>query len=170
MALFIGAVSHQGPFGPDYAERPAPDPAMFGLPTEDDGTRTDALLGQNIISCTHYEPDFDALRAASTRIILAAGVESKGQLANRGGFAVAGGWALSPSSSRAITAASQAASGRSGDPRLRSEAARSSPGPDRAIPMIPRPPADPTCPPPAPGRSDLPPAHPRSPVAATLVP
>ena len=25
---------------------------MFGLPTEDDGTRTDPLLGQNIISCT----------------------------------------------------------------------------------------------------------------------
>ena len=89
MALFIGAVSHQGPFGPDYAQQPAPDPAMFGLPTEDDGTRTDALLGQNIITCTHYEPDFDALRAASTRIILAAGVESKGTLANRGAFAVA---------------------------------------------------------------------------------
>jgi pimeloyl-ACP methyl ester carboxylesterase len=89
MALFIGAVSHQGPFGPDYAQQPAPDPAMFGLPTEDDGTRTDALLGQNIITCTHYEPDFDALRAASTRIILAAGEESKGQLANRGAFAVA---------------------------------------------------------------------------------
>ena len=67
--------------GPDFASQPAPDPAMFGLPAEDDGTRTDALLGQNIITCTHYEPDFDALRAASTRIVLAAGVESEGQLA-----------------------------------------------------------------------------------------
>jgi hypothetical protein len=35
---------------------------MFGLPTEDDGSRTDPLLFQNIITCTHYEPDFDALR------------------------------------------------------------------------------------------------------------
>ena len=35
---------------------------MFGLPTEDDGNRTDALLGQNIISSTRYQPDFDALR------------------------------------------------------------------------------------------------------------
>ena len=49
---------------------------MFGMPAEDDGNRTDPLLGQNIITCTHYEPDFDALRAASTRIVLAAGVES----------------------------------------------------------------------------------------------
>jgi pimeloyl-ACP methyl ester carboxylesterase len=89
MAQFIVAVSHQGPFGPDYAGQPAPDPARFGQPTEDDGTRTDPLLGQNIISCTHYEPDFRALRAASTRIVMAAGAESEGTMASRGAFAVA---------------------------------------------------------------------------------
>ena len=89
MAQFIVAVSHQGPFGPDYASQPAPDPAMFGQPTEDDGTRTDPLLGQNMVSCTHFEPDFEALRAASTRIVMAAGAESEGQMASRGAFAVA---------------------------------------------------------------------------------
>lgn len=83
MAQFILAVSHQGPMTAELASQPAPDPAMFGLPTEDDGTRTDALLGQNIVTCTHYEPDFDALRAASTRIVIGAGVESSGQLAAR---------------------------------------------------------------------------------------
>ena len=62
---------------------------MFGQPTEDDGTRTDPLLGQNIISCTHFEPDFGALRAASTRIVMAAGAESEGTMASRGAFAVA---------------------------------------------------------------------------------
>ena len=62
---------------------------MFGLPTEDDGSRNDALLGQNIVSCTHYQPDFDALRAASTRIVIAAGAESEGELANRAAKAVA---------------------------------------------------------------------------------
>jgi hypothetical protein len=62
---------------------------MFGLPAEDDGSRTDPLLGQNIVTCTHYEPDFDALRSASTRIVLAAGEKSEGQMANRGAFAVA---------------------------------------------------------------------------------
>ena len=89
MARFIGMVSHQGPFPDDYASQPAPDPAMFGLPTEDDGNRTDPLLFQNIMSSTSYQPDIDALRAAPTRIVLAAGIESEGQLANRGAFAIA---------------------------------------------------------------------------------
>jgi pimeloyl-ACP methyl ester carboxylesterase len=89
MAQFIVAVSHQGPMTPEFASQAAPDPAMFGLPGGDDGTRTDPLLGQNIITCTHYEPDFDALRAASTRIVMAAGVESEGTMAHRGAKAVA---------------------------------------------------------------------------------
>jgi hypothetical protein len=89
MARFIAIVSHRGPFDADYANQPPPDPAMFGLPAEDDGNRNDALLGQNIISCTHFEPDFEALRAASTRIVVAAGIESEGQLAARGAFAAA---------------------------------------------------------------------------------
>ena len=89
MAKFIAIVSHEGPFPDGYADQPGPDPAMFGLPAEDDGTRTDSLLRQNIVTCTHYEPDFDALRAASTRIVLAAGIESDGQLAHRGAVAAA---------------------------------------------------------------------------------
>jgi pimeloyl-ACP methyl ester carboxylesterase len=79
MAKFIALVSHKGPITAAYADQPAPDPAMFGLPTEDDGSRHDPLVGQNIISITHYQPDFDAIRAASTRIVLAAGAASKGR-------------------------------------------------------------------------------------------
>ena len=78
MAHFIAVVSHQGEFPDDFAQQPPPDPAMFGMPTEDDGSRTDPLMGQNMISGTTYEPDFDALRSASTRIVIAAGVESEG--------------------------------------------------------------------------------------------
>ncbi len=89
MAHFIAVVSHRGEFSDDYAHQPAPDPAMFGMPAGDDGSRTDPLLGQNMITCTHYEPDFSALRAASTRIVLAAGEESEGEMANRGAHAVA---------------------------------------------------------------------------------
>ncbi len=89
MARFIALVQHKGPVPADWASQPAPDPAMFGLPTEDDGSRTDALLGQNMISSTHYQPDFDALRRASTRIVVAVGAESEGELANRGAHAVA---------------------------------------------------------------------------------
>jgi pimeloyl-ACP methyl ester carboxylesterase len=90
MAHFIAVVSHKGEFPDGFAEQPAPDPAMFGMPTEDDGTRTDPLMGSNnMISTPHYEPDFDALRSASTRIVIAAGEASDGTLAHRGALAVA---------------------------------------------------------------------------------
>ena len=89
MAQFIVAVSHKGPIAADFVDQSAPDPATFGLPAADDGTRTDPLLFQNILSCTHYEPDFDALRAASTRIVMGAGAESEGEMAHRGAEAVA---------------------------------------------------------------------------------
>ncbi len=89
MAHFIAVVSHQGPFPDDYAQQPAPDPAMFGMSAEDDGSRNDPLFAQNMITCTHYEHDFDALRSASTRIVMAAGAESDGTLANRAAVGVA---------------------------------------------------------------------------------
>ena len=89
MAHFIAVVSHRGEFPDDIAQQPAPDPAVFGMPTEDDGSRTDPLMGQNMISGTEYEADFDALRAASTRIVMAAGVESEGIMTSRAASAVA---------------------------------------------------------------------------------
>jgi pimeloyl-ACP methyl ester carboxylesterase len=89
MAKFIALVSHTGPVPADYADQPAPDPAMFGLPSADDGSRNDALLGQNMISCTHYQFDFRALSAAATRIVIAAGTESVGTLPNRAAGVVA---------------------------------------------------------------------------------
>ena len=89
MAHFIAVASHQGPFTAEIAGQPAPDPAMFGLPTTDDGSRTDPMLGQHMITSTHYEPDVDALGSASTSIVMAAGEESEGQMTSRGAFAVA---------------------------------------------------------------------------------
>jgi pimeloyl-ACP methyl ester carboxylesterase len=89
MAKFIALVQHKGPVPADWVDQSAPDPAKFGLPTGDDGSRTDVLMGQNMVSSTGYEPDFDALRRASTRVIVAAGTESQGELANRGAHAVA---------------------------------------------------------------------------------
>ena len=89
MAKFIAFVSQKGPVPADYLERPAPDPAMFGLPTDDDGSRGDPLLGQNMIPTSHFQPDFDALRAASTRIVIGAGAESEGELPNRAARVVA---------------------------------------------------------------------------------
>jgi pimeloyl-ACP methyl ester carboxylesterase len=89
MARFIALTSFSGPFPPEFASQPGPDPAMFGLPTEDDGKRDDPLMAQNMISGTAFEPDFDALRAAPTRIVIAAGEESDGQLASRAAHVVA---------------------------------------------------------------------------------
>jgi pimeloyl-ACP methyl ester carboxylesterase len=39
MAKFLTLVSLEGPIPEDYADRPPPDPAAFGLPAEDDGSR-----------------------------------------------------------------------------------------------------------------------------------
>ena len=89
MVKFISLVMLKGPVPADFASRPMPDPSAFGLPSEDDGSRNDALLGQNLISCTHYQHDFAALRSASTRIVIAAGSESEGEMANRGAYGVA---------------------------------------------------------------------------------
>ena len=89
LAHFITLTSHRGPFTAEVAGQPAPDPANFGLPATDDGSRTDVLFRQTLVAGTHYEPDFAALEAASTRIVMAAGEESEGELASRGAFAVA---------------------------------------------------------------------------------
>jgi pimeloyl-ACP methyl ester carboxylesterase len=89
MAHFFVIVGHRGPFTAEVAAQPAPDPANFGLATDDDGSRTDVLFRQVLVAGTHYEPDFAALETASTRIVMAAGEESEGELASRGAFAVA---------------------------------------------------------------------------------
>ncbi len=89
MAKFMLIVTHKGEIPADFATWPAPDPAMFRFPTEDDGSRNDPLVGQTIVPITHYMPDFQALRAAPTRIVMAAGVESDGELAHRGAVAMA---------------------------------------------------------------------------------
>ena len=43
---------------PASPDQPGPDPAGFGLPTEDDGSRDDALLGLNILSTPGYGARF----------------------------------------------------------------------------------------------------------------
>ena len=96
MAKFITIVMVPGPLTAEYATRPDPDPAAFGLPAEDDGSRTDPLVGQNMISCTHYQHDFGALRAVPTRIVIGVGEESEQMLPGRAGVAVAGRLGIAP--------------------------------------------------------------------------
>lgn len=96
MAKFIALVSHEGPVPAGLGDQPGPDPAMFGLPTEDDGSRRDPLLGLNMPAINEYEPDFEALRAASTRIVIGVGAQSGRMMAGRGGIGVAEGLGAPP--------------------------------------------------------------------------
>ena len=89
LAKFIQLVVHVGPLPDDYLDRPAPDPAQFGLSAEDDGRRDDALLGRNL-TMPAYHPDGAALRASGVRIVPAVGVTSGGTMPHRGGEALAG--------------------------------------------------------------------------------
>jgi pimeloyl-ACP methyl ester carboxylesterase len=88
MAKFIQLVMQTGPLPADYLDRPAPDPAQFGLPSDDDGSRDDPLLSSNL-AMPPYRPDAGALRGSGVRIVPAVGAVGKGAVAHRGGEALA---------------------------------------------------------------------------------
>lgn len=75
MARFMGLVMHLGPVSGDV---PGPDPAAFGFPTADDGSRDDPLMANIRGGGVMQPPDLAALRSASTRIVVAVGEESGG--------------------------------------------------------------------------------------------
>jgi pimeloyl-ACP methyl ester carboxylesterase len=89
MVRFITLVGYDGEIPADFADQQFPDPAMFGMPGEDDGSRNDPLFAQNLITCTHYEPRFDALEVADTRLVIARGEASGSTLAARAADAIA---------------------------------------------------------------------------------
>src|SRR5215208_6682357 len=89
MAAFIAMTSWRGQFTDDYFARPAPDPAQFGMPTGDDGSRDDPLLSDRSWAVTSYRPDVDALAAAPTRIVIAIGEESLDTFTGRSAVATA---------------------------------------------------------------------------------
>ncbi|GAA5201125.1 alpha/beta hydrolase [Microbacterium jejuense] len=88
MAKFIPLVMFDGPLPDDYLDQPAPDPAMFGMSSEDDGGRTSPLL-RNMPATVDYRIDVDALQAMGDRLVLAAGAESGETFAARGARSVA---------------------------------------------------------------------------------
>ena len=53
------------------------------------GSRDDPLLGASLIPITHCVPDFHALQATPSRVVIAAGVESEGTMAYRATLAIA---------------------------------------------------------------------------------
>jgi pimeloyl-ACP methyl ester carboxylesterase len=89
MAAFIAMTSWQGEFTDAYFAQPAPDPAAFGMPAEDDGSRDDPLLSDRSVTILYYRPDVDALAAAPTRVVVAVGEESVGTFTGRTAVATA---------------------------------------------------------------------------------
>jgi pimeloyl-ACP methyl ester carboxylesterase len=83
MAAFITMTSWRGEFTDAYFAQPAADPAVFGMPTEDDGSRDDPLLSDRSWAVTSYRIDVEALAAAPTRVVVAVGEESRGVMTGR---------------------------------------------------------------------------------------
>jgi pimeloyl-ACP methyl ester carboxylesterase len=89
MAAFIAMTSWRGEFTDEYFAQPAADPAAFGMPTEDDGSRDDPLLSDRSWAVSSYRPDVDALAAAPTRVVIAVGEESLSTFTGRSAVATA---------------------------------------------------------------------------------
>ena len=89
MAAFMAMTAWRGEFTDDYFARASPDPAQFGMPADDDGTRDDPLLSDRSAAVTSYRPDVEALRAAPTRIVVAVGEESARVFTGRAAVATA---------------------------------------------------------------------------------
>ena len=89
MAAFIAMTSWHGEFTEEYFARSTPDPAQFGMPSEDDGSRDDPLLSDRSSAVTSHHPNFDALAEAPTRLVIAVGEESTGTFTGRTSVATA---------------------------------------------------------------------------------
>ena len=83
MAGFIQMTSWTGEFTDAYFDLPAPDPATFGMPTEDDGSRDDPLLSGVAQAIVEHPIDVDSLTSAATRVVVAVGEESMDTLTGR---------------------------------------------------------------------------------------
>jgi pimeloyl-ACP methyl ester carboxylesterase len=89
MAAFIAMSSWQGEYTDDYFAQPAPDPTLFGMPAEDDGSRGDPLLSDRSWAVTSYRPDVEGLATAPTRVVIAVGEESGNTFTGRTSVATA---------------------------------------------------------------------------------
>ncbi len=88
MAKFMALVMEPEPLTADYLDRPAPDPAQFGMSSDDDGDRTDPLM-RNMPAVNAYVPDYDGLLALGDRVHIAVGVGSGHEVAARGSHGLA---------------------------------------------------------------------------------
>lgn len=95
MAAFIALTYVDGELPADF-ELAVPDPAAFGLPGQDDGSRADPLLSGASAPVTAYRPDVEALAVAPTRIVVAFGEKSGGMMTARATLALADALGVQP--------------------------------------------------------------------------
>ena len=86
MAQFIALTSWRGAFTEEFFAQPPADPAMFGMPTEDDGSRDDPLLSERSGTVTTYRYDLDAIKA---RVVVGVAEESGATFTGRTARALA---------------------------------------------------------------------------------
>lgn len=89
MAAFMAMTAWHGEFTDAYFAQPAPDPAAFGMPADDDGKRDDPLLSDASWPISGYRPDAAALTAAPTRVVIAVGEETGDTFTGRTALAAA---------------------------------------------------------------------------------
>lgn len=89
MAAFVAMTSWEGEFTDAYFAQPEADPAAFGIPTADDGSRDDPLLSDRSWAVSGYRPDAEAIAAAPTRVVIAVGEESENVQTGRTSVATA---------------------------------------------------------------------------------
>jgi pimeloyl-ACP methyl ester carboxylesterase len=90
MAAFIASTSWEGEYTDDYFAQPVPDPAVFGMPDADDGSRDDPLLSDRSWAVSDYRPDVDALAGTPARVVIAVAEESGDTFTGRTSVAAAG--------------------------------------------------------------------------------
>lgn len=89
MAQFVALTMWQGELTDDYFAQPPADPAMFGMPTDDDGSRDDMLLSDRAVTVTRHAFDVDRIKASPTRVVVGVGEETGDAMPARTGRAVA---------------------------------------------------------------------------------
>lgn len=89
MAQFLAMTGWEGEFTEAYFAQPPADPATFGMPVEDDGTRDDPLLSRRAWAVSDYVPNLAALRSGPTRVVVAKGEENPNTYTTRTADALA---------------------------------------------------------------------------------
>jgi pimeloyl-ACP methyl ester carboxylesterase len=89
MAAFVAMASWPGEYTEEYFAQPPADPAAFGMPTEDDGSRDDPVLSDRSWAVSSYHPDVEALAHAPGRIVIAVGEETRNTFTGRTSLAAA---------------------------------------------------------------------------------